>query len=124
MIKLTPFFIAIVLVVSGCSSTGASTPRVSWKVFQNEAATADYCASTYTDAVVLKTCEVEFTAWSKARRECQKDTNPDYCELMASNSWKNFKSIVLKQAPTKEHADLYIVMCGHKERDVKPCTEL
>ncbi|RUO29738.1 hypothetical protein CWE12_07135 [Aliidiomarina sedimenti] len=119
MIKKAIMVLSAAVILSGCSSTG-----VSWKTFKNDDVDAGYCSATFVEPADVNACEVEYVALQRAKTECEKDVNPDYCVLMAENGWDNFKDMVLTVEPTKEHAESYPVMCRSEDDSLKSCSEL
>lgn len=117
--KIKTIFLLVSVVLTGCASNS-----VSWDSLEENNAGSNYCSTAFTKPEKIKSCSVEYTVYSKAKRECQKDSNPGYCVLMAEYSWDTFKDMVLNVEPTQEHAKMFPIMCGHKDKAVQPCSKL
>ena len=119
MKKLVTLFLAIFILLTGCASSG-----ISWDTLKKEGSTSGYCRNNYDKQKNISSCEIELAALRNAQYQCKKDSHPSYCVLMAEYNWDNFKAVVLTSAPTIKHAKLFPIMCGHKERKVRPCKEI
>ena len=119
MIKKSLSIIGFSVILTACASSG-----VSWDALEKAQNKTNYCSSTFHDPLQAEVCEVESVALVKAKTECVKDSSPSYCFLMAKYSWNNFKDVVLKSAPTREHAQLYPVMCGIKDKTPILCSKI
>ncbi|MFB9136102.1 hypothetical protein ACFSJQ_21825 [Vibrio olivae] len=117
MLKTSIALIAGALILSGCSSS------VSWSELEKHQSDANYCSSAFVESQQIESCEIEQIAYQRAKDQCQYDSNPEYCEIMARHGWRNFKEIILSVEPTKEHARIYPVICGFKEHDLRPCSQ-
>ena len=115
-----------ILTVIGCSVllSACASSSVAWDTLEKESNAPSFCDSTFTDKVKIEACKIESIALKKAQSECVKDSNPDYCILMAEYSWNNFKDVVLTSAPTREHANMYPVFCGKKNKEPVLCSKL
>ncbi|KKD00774.1 MULTISPECIES: hypothetical protein [Photobacterium] len=112
-----------------CLLTACSSSQVHWRDISSNAVQASaaeeplsLCRELYKDEAQIYQCEVEMSALLRARQQCEKDTDPSYCVLMAEYTWRHYKDHVLEDSPDIKQAGNYPVMCGYKENQITPCS--
>lgn len=109
----------LLLTLTACSTTKKSY----WSELQNSGANSAYCKNNLKNSEDIDKCELDSLALEHARKECNKDSSPEYCLVMAKSGWEDFKLFVgVGGKITKQMAQEYPVMCGHKEKNIKFCT--
>jgi len=119
-------FVMGVILVGAISFSGCVSSSPSWKVLGKQGVDSNLCSLKLKDKSEIEECNIKQLAAIRAKEECKKDMNPEYCVLMAEYSWNNFVDLVAKGKATKMHAERYPIMCGWRTepRKLEQCSKL
>lgn len=118
-IKNLCWLMLCITALAGCASGGMSWSNL--KQFGDNG--EQYCRDTYQNAGKREECIQNFIVLQRAQEQCQKDSDPGYCLLMAEYGWNNFKDANQGNV-TRSAAENWPIICGWKNKPLKPCSDI